>query len=67
MPHVHQCAVCKQTVAVCDDSSCQQQEEQEDGGGRPYYCSAHHPDPEHRVEDKPMVRFTVAVAPTQES
>jgi hypothetical protein len=52
--HNHFCEVCKQAVAHCGAGDCQHP--------GPHYCSAHHPDPDHRVDDKPITRMTVAVA-----
>lgn len=51
--HSHFCKVCLTQTAVCD-GPCVQEED--------HYCSQHHPDPEHRVEDKPTVRMTVKLA-----
>jgi hypothetical protein len=51
--HNHFCEVCKQAVAHCS-GACQNE--------GPQFCSVHHPDPAHRVEDKPVVRMTVNVA-----
>lgn len=54
MAHTHHCEVCKQPVAVCDDGGCQ--------GDTGHYCTVHHPNPAHHVEDKPTVRMTVKLA-----
>lgn len=42
MAHVHHCKVCGVAVASCADA-CQQEED--------HFCSMHHPDPEHHVEE----------------
>lgn len=51
--HSHYCDVCKVFVAACADQCVH------DGKS---FCSQHHPDPEHRIEDKPTVRMTVKIA-----
>lgn len=53
MSHAHHCKVCGQLVAMCDGDTCAQEQD--------HYCSVHHPDPAHHVEDKPTVRMTVRV------
>ena len=54
------CPVCKQVTGhVADDH----RGEVPMVDGQPAeYCSVHHPDPDHRIEDKPTVRMTVRVA-----
>jgi hypothetical protein len=59
--HTHHCSHthnngqrCNEVVAVCGDEHCQ--------GDEGHYCTRHHPDPNHRREDPPVIRMTVAVA-----
>jgi len=55
------CPACKQVTGVVEnpDSGEVDLEKLQSES----YCSAHHPDPEHRVVDKPTVRMTVATIP----
>lgn len=55
--HNHFCETCQTAVAHCA-GVCQ-------NPGK-HYCSAHHPSPKHRIEDKPMVRMHVKVAKDEE-
>lgn len=52
MPHIHNCKVCNEQVAICA-GDCQQETD--------HYCSVHHPDPEHHVEPTPPLTKPITV------
>lgn len=59
MAHTHHCEVCQISTAVCTDQACEGEGHANAGK---HYCSIHHPDPAHRVEQAaPPPRYAVLV------